>query len=221
MASFENDSNPDNEWDDSWETIWNEFDWERYLSEEKSQVRKYQKFYNKLIRSQNRLDEVALFMGWETASASGEAIEAAEPALETLPDQPYTLHKHPLFIASKALHSWLTETWTQRVSSSGERISASQALEFQNAVNQSDYYGLLAVTALDLGDYSLAIAYFKRGLVALNSLLALLADFEALDTDALNAFAKQAKTRLFDIREIWLRVTADCRAAATKRFDEE
>lgn len=221
MASFENDSNPDNEWDDSWETIWNEFDWERYLSEEKSQVRKYQKFYNKLIRSQNRLDEVALFMGWETASANGEAIEAAEPALETLPDQPYTLHKHPLFIASKALHSWLTETWTQRVSSSGERISASQALEFQNAVNQSDYYGLLAVTALDLGDYSLAIAYFKRGLVALNSLLALLADFEALDTDALNAFAKQAKTRLFDIREIWLRVTADCRAAATKRFDEE
>lgn len=221
MASFENDSNPDNEWDDSWETIWNEFDWERYLSEEKSQVRKYQKFYNKLIRSQNRLDEVALFMGWETASANGEAIEAAEPALETLPDQPYTLHKHPLFIASKALHSWLTETWTQRVSSSGERISASQALEFQNAVNQSDYYGLLAVTALDLGDYSLAIAYFKRGLVALNSLLALLADVEALDTDALNAFAKQAKTRLFDIREIWLRVTADCRAAATKRFDEE
>jgi|ETNmetMinimDraft_22_1059887.scaffolds.fasta_scaffold00221_8 hypothetical protein len=221
MASFENDSNPDNEWDDSWETIWNEFDWERYLNREKDQVRKYQKFYNKLIRSQNRLDEVALFMGWESGNATGDTSDSVEISLDSLPDQPYTLHKHPLFIASKALHDWLREAWTQRISLCDDQIAASKALEVQNAISQSDYYGLLAVTALDLGDYSLAIAYFKRGLVALNSLLALLSEVEQMDIDALAAYAKQAKTRLFDIREIWLRVTADCRAAAAKRFDEE
>jgi hypothetical protein len=221
MANFENDSNADNEWDDSWETIWNEFDWERYLDEEKDEVRKYQKFYSKLIRSQSRLDEVALFMGWENGSSTSEPQETVETSLDAPPDQPYTLHKHPLFIANKALHQWLTEKWFQHISLCSDQIASTTALKLQNAIAQSDYYGLLAVTALDLGDYSLAIAYFKRGLVALNELLALLLEVEELNVAALSAYSKQAKTRLFDIREIWLRVTADCRAAAARGFEEE
>lgn len=221
MANFEYDSNPDNEWDDSWETIWNEFDWERYLKSEKDEVRKYQKFYNKLIRSQNRLDEVALFMGWESGAATSDSLETVETSLDAFPDQPYTLHKHPLFIASKALHEWLTEKWLQHVSLCSDQIPSTTALKVQNAIGQSDYYGLLAVTALDFGDYSLTIAYFKRGLVALNALLGLITEIEELNIAALTAYSKQAKTRLFDLREIWLRVTSDCRAAAAKPFEEE
>lgn len=221
MANFEYDSSSDNEWDDSWDTIWNEFDWERYLDSEKDEVRKYQKFYNKLMRSESRLDEVALFMGWESGNSTGELQETAETSLDAVPDEPYTLHKHPLFIASKALHEWLTEKWIQHISLCEGQVASTTALKVQNAIGKSDYYGLLAVTALDLGDYALAIAYFKRGLVALNTLLAILLEVEELNVAALKAYSKQAKTRLFDIREIWLRVTADCRAAVTKRFEEE
>lgn len=220
MADFDYESNSDSEWDDSWETLWSEHDWEVYLANEKSEIRKYQKLYNRLARSQNRLDEVALFMGWETQGENPE-LEIPESTLEPLPDQPYTLHKHPLYISSKALHDWMTEKWSQHVSLCVDPISPVFVLKIQNTISQSDQYGLLAVTALDLGDYTLAIAYFKRGLEQINQLLAQLNKLEAKNIAPLNAFSKHAKIRLFDIREIWLRVMADCRAAAARQFEDE
>ena len=221
MANYDYDSSPDSDWDDSWEVVWNEFDWELYLKNEKDEIRKYQKLYSKLFNSRNRLDEVAYYMGWETINSEGDLLEPLESSPETLSDQPYTLHRHPLFIASKALHGWMTEKWMQRVQLCSEQLSPKTALSVQNAITQSDYYGLLAVTALDLGDYTLAIAYFKRGLASLNALLAELTSLESQGASLLSAFSQKAKTRVFDIREIWLRVISDCRAATTQSLDED
>lgn len=220
MADFEYESNSDSEWDDNWETIWNEHDWEAYLANEKSEVSKYQTIYNKLAREQNRLDAVALLMGWDIQNETPDQ-EVLENALDVGSDQPYTLHKHPLYIASKALHEWLSEKWVQHISLCSSQISAPSALKFQATISQSDQYGLLAVTAIDLGDYALAIAYFKRGLDQINQLLSQLIEFDAMNITPLKAYSKHAKIRAFDIREIWLRVMADCRAAASKRIDED
>tara|TARA_B100001093_G_scaffold413772_1_gene403716 strand:- start:193 stop:855 length:663 start_codon:yes stop_codon:yes gene_type:complete len=220
MSHFESESNPDSEWDDSWESVWNEHDWEVYLANEKDQVRRYQKLYNKLARNQNRIDEVAIFMGWDT-NADPQDQEVADNGIEAFSDQPYTLHKHPLYIASKALHNCLTERWSQHVSLCSEQISPVSALKIQKTISSSEQYGLLAVTALDLGDYALAIAYCKRGLSQINKLLSQLNEFETKNIAPLNAFSKHAKIRLFDIREIWLRVMSDCRTAVARRFEEE
>ena len=221
MAQFDHESNPDNDWEDGWETVMNEFDWERYLQKEETEIAKYQKLYSKLIKSQNRLDEVALYMGWETNSNSSEPQESSENLSEAELEQPYTLHKHPLFIASKALHGWLIEKWTQHLSLCDAQFSIPNALRMQSALSQSDYYGLLAVTALDLGDYALAIAYFKRGLAAINQSLSLLNEIDELQIDPLPHFSKQARVRLFDLREIWLRVVTDCRNAMASHPEED
>jgi hypothetical protein len=218
MAEFE--SNPDSEWDDSWETVWSEHEWEVYLANEEHQVRRYQKLYNKLVRNQNRLDEVALFMGWDT-STDPQDQENANNGIEAIPDQPYTLHKHPLYIASKALHNWLTEKWSQHAFLCSEQISPVSALKIQKTISSSEQYGLLAVTALDLGDYALAIACLKRGLSKINRLLSQLNELETKNIAPLHAYSKHAKIRLFDIREIWLRVMSDCRTAVARRFEEE
>jgi hypothetical protein len=220
MADFESETNPDSEWEDSWEAVWNEHDWEVYLANEKDQVRRYQKLYDKLAQNQNRLDEVALSMGWDT-NADPQDQETADNGIEAISDQPYTLHKHPLYIASKALHNWLTERWSQHVSLCSEQISPVSALKIQKTISSSEQYGLLAVTALDLGDYALAIAYFKRGLSKINRLLSQLNELETKNIAPLNAYSKHAKIRLFDIREIWLRVMSDCRTAIARRFEEE
>lgn len=222
MGNFDHDTNPDHDWDDSWDTAWNEFDWEQYLRSEDDDLAKYQALYNKLIRSQNRLDEVALFMGWQQGAhfeAEDDMEDEAEPS--AMDPTPYTLHKHPLFISSKALHNWLAEKWTQHVSLCSEQVSTVKAMELQAAYSESDYYGLLAVTALDLDDYALAIAYFKRGMVAINRALALLAEFESTSMEPLRLYAKKARIRLFDIREIWLRVSSDCRATIARGSDED
>lgn len=221
MGLFDHESYPENEWEDSWETLWSEHDWERYLREEDDEIQKYQKLYNKLIRSQNRLDEIALFMGWDLKQSADHDDAAAESATENLPEQPYTLHKHPLFIASKALHGWMTENLAQFVMLCDHRVSGPELLKLQASIAQSDYYGLLAVTALDMGDFTLAVAYFKRGLAAINHTLSLLSSIDDKKIDVLSRYSEQTRIRLFDIREIWLRVITDCRAAVANHRSEE
>jgi len=220
MANFDFDSNADGEWDDSWETIWNESDWERYLKSEDRQVSQYQRLYASKAQDVDRLDKVASSMGWDARgdSSSGDQSDS----LPELPEsEPYTLHKHPLYIANKALHRWLTENWKQEANKHSDRISNYSALSLQEAISKSDEYGLLAVTALDLADFSLAIAYIKRGFAHLNALLARLSSIDHFQRESLSEFVSQARMRIFDIREIWLRVAADCRAASESRFEED
>jgi len=221
MGLFDHDSFPENEWEDSWETLWNEHDWERYLRKEEDEIRKYQKLYNKLVRSQNRLDEVALFMGWESNSAGDQEETPVESAAEALPEQPYTLHKHPLFIASKALHGWMIEKLAQHAAVCEERIASPDLLRLQASLSESDHFGLLSVSALDMGDFTLAVAYLKRGLSAMNRTLSHFNSIDEKEIDVLSRFTKQARIRLFDLREIWLRVIADCRAAVANQPDED
>ena len=83
MANFNFDSNADGEWDDSWETIWNEGDWERYLQSEEGQVSQYQRLYVKYCKDANRLDKVAISMGWD---ARGE--QSANEVTDTQSDMP-------------------------------------------------------------------------------------------------------------------------------------
>lgn len=219
MGNYESDANPNNEWEDSWDSDWNEFNWEQYLQSESDEIKKYQSIYSKLIRSPNRLDEVALYMGWQTGSDTNEAERVSDSIAGELP--PYTLHRHPLFVSSKALHGWLTEQWCRRVALSPESVDASDALAYQAALSESDYYGLLAVTALDMDDFALAIAYFKRGMVSLNTALGKLSKFDSLQTESVSLYAKHARIRIFDIREIWLRVASDCRATISRGPDDD
>ena len=220
MANFDFDSNADGDWDDSWETIWNEGHWERYLQTEEAQVSHYQRLYVKHSKDANRLDKVASSMGWD-AQGEQSANEVTDTQLDMPKSGPYTLHKHPLYIASNALHSWLSDNWKQEANMHSDRISNYSALSLQEAISKSDEYGLLAVTALDLADFSLTIAYIKRGFALLNELLAGLSRIDHFQRESLSEFVTQAKIRAFDIREIWLRVAADCRAASGQRLDED
>ena len=220
MANFDFDSNADGDWDDSWETIWNEGDWERYLQTEETQVSHYQRLYVKYSKDANRLDKVASSMGWD-ARGEQSANEVTDTQLDMTKSGPYTLHKHPLYIASKALHSWLSDNWKQEANMHSDRISNYSALSLQETISKSDEYGLLAVTALDLADFTLTIAYIKRGFALLNELLAGLSRIDHFQRESLSEFVTQAKIRAFDIREIWLRVAADCRAASGQRLDED
>jgi len=211
MGKFNHDSYPEHEWDDSGEAAWSEADWEGYLLREEAEIRKYQKLYQKLIKSQNRLDEVAIYMGWDEEEADesdplaedeGDDPEAAPP--------PYTLHQHPLFVASKALHGWLREKLHQRVAMASEIVPPEMALEIHGLVCKSDEYGLLTVTA-----------YIKRGLAMVNLILGKLEGVEQLGLEPLPRFVQQARIRLFDIREIWLRVLNDCREAVYRQSDDD
>src|SRR5471032_2072903 len=109
MSEFDSDSPLENDWNDRGELVWNEFDWERYLREQDEAIQLYLARYEALRRCADRIDAVAEQMGWEQPETEEEdaapRLEEEDPAVDfDEGDQVYTLHKNPVFIATKAIY---------------------------------------------------------------------------------------------------------------------
>ena len=231
-----NSENPsDNEWEDRGELVWNEFDWERYLREQDEVVLRYLAFYEQLKDNPERLDEAARLMGWgveewTSDSAAAEEDESEGDAAgddESEPievdmgeeDDPYTLHKNPIYVATRALFLSLKRTWEQTADDSA-KVPQKLALAHYAALLRAEDQAMQAISALDFGDYAMAISLFKRALRELNLTLATLAPEACGHGRALVRYRENALPRLFDLREVWLRVMGECREELARPSDE-
>lgn len=230
-----NSENPsDNEWDDRGELVWNEFDWERYLREQDEVVIRYLAFYEQLKNSPERLDEAARFMGWgveewtsDSASEDDDSEDeereenTADPIEVELGDEddPYTLHKNPIYVATRALFLSLKRTWEQMADDSA-KVPQKLALAHYAALLRAEDQAMQAVSALDFGDYAMAISLFKRALRELNLTLATLSHEACSENRALARYRENALPRLFDLREVWLRVMGECRDELARPSDD-
>lgn len=217
MTNQDSDGLFDNDWDERRELSWTEADWENYLAEHETAVRDYLKHYEQLLAAPDRIDEVARRMGWEMQASEAEPLDVPteedgdEAGFEEDFDL-YTVHRNPVHIATKALYLSLIANW-ERVAAHPERIHPAHAMAVQASLYRGREHALQAVQSLDMGDYALAICFFKRGLRELNDTLARV----SVETDTtgglLTRYREFATPRLFDLREIWLRVMAECRNA--------
>ncbi len=226
MNDFDSDGPLENEWDDRGDLAWNEFDWERYLREQDEAILRYLGFYDQLRHDNDRIDEAARRMGWEQeetgagdeADASREAEEAAEEFAGE--DDVYTLHKNPVFIATKAIYLSLKRSW-ERTAADPVRVAAPLALSFLASLHRGEDQAVQAIHALDFGDYAMAVSLFKRALGSLNGSLALLSDEGGPRHPTVPApFREDALARLFDLREIWLRIINECRDELDRPIDD-
>ena len=117
MTDYNFDSDESN-WDHlSNESYWNEAQWRNYLRMTEKDSARFLSIYNSIKDKSNHLDEAASIMGWDGDDIS--LIEEdlnAEDSEETLNSNefsnlPYTLHKHPVFIVTKALYKYLNQSW--------------------------------------------------------------------------------------------------------------
>lgn len=214
MTNSESDGLFDNDWEDRGELAWTEADWMKYLGEQETAVRDYIKHYDQLGEATDRIDEVARRMGWEMA---GPATEAEEAAAEAEADEvfagdwdPYTLHRNPVYISSRALYLTLIASW-ERVAAQPERVPAALGITLQAHLYRGNEQVLQAVQALEMGDYTLAVCLFKRALGEMNLTLARLSQPDVAATPLAMRYREYALPRLFDLREIWLRVMNECR----------
>ena len=215
MTNKDSDGLPDNEGEDRSELSWTETEWEKYLSEHEASVVEYLKLYDQLATTPDRIDEVARRLNWELEALDEASDELEDDDLENDFDadwEPYTLHRNPVYISSKALYVSLIANW-ERIAAQPGRVSAALGLAVQGSLFRGRENSLQAVQALDLGDYSLAICFFKRALRELNDTLARLGAVDAGDARLLSRYRDYALPRLFDLREIWLRVMSECRQA--------
>ncbi len=224
MSNFDSDGSPENEWDDRGDLAWNEFDWERYLREQDEAIHRYLRFYEAAKDSADRIDAVAEKMGWgQDDWSDDQAMDVAprEPAEASFTDDDvYTLHKNPIFIATKAIALGLRRDW-ETLASHSAKVPQPLAVAFLASLQRSEEQATQAIHALDFGDYAMAVSLFKRAMSALNGSLALLNSDEALQRESLVGWRAEAQPRLFDLREIWLRVIAECRDELDRPADEE
>lgn len=213
MRPSDSDNSSDNDWTDPGGLTWNEFDWEIYLREQAEPLHRYLGFYEKLKSHPDRIDEVARLMRWDENETDDD--DSAEPTGADAPASaddlvPYTLHKNPVFIATAALFLSLSRNW-QCLAADAGKVPQPLALAYLASLHRGEQQAVLAIQMLDLGDYTIAISLFKRALRELNTTLALIDDRAASRHRALAAFREDAQVKLFDLREIWLRVIGECR----------
>jgi hypothetical protein len=227
MSKSDSDGGSDNSWDERGELAWNEFDWERYLREQDEAVLRYLRYYEAAKDNPERIDHVAEQMHWgeddwsEEADGEGREIVAADEAKKSdKSDDVYTLHKNPIFIATKAIYLGLNRAWQVHASDAAQ-IPQPLALAVLASLHRGEEHASQAIHALDFGDYAMAVSLFKRALGALNGTLALLNDDAALRHPGLVAWREDALPRLFDLREVWLRVIAECREELERPLDDE
>jgi hypothetical protein len=233
MSNFNPDGPSENEWDERGDLAWNEFDWEQYLRQQDEVVIRYLAFYEQLKDHPERIDEVAHFMGWDKEAWSSEGATLGDDDDADASDgadggedsadfdaEPYTLQKNPIFIATKAVQLSLKRAW-ERIAPDAKKVPQDLALAFQTSLHRSDENAMLAIQALDFGDYAMAISLFKRALRDLNHSLALLDEQAVNFSRALASFREDSLARLFDLREIYLRVMNECRQELQRPLDSD
>jgi len=226
MSNFDSDGGSENQCDDRGELDWNEFDWERYLRGQDEAIQRYLSFY-RAAQGPDRIDEVAEKMRWgedswteDPDSAAADADLDEEDAEPDAGEDVYTLHKNPIFIATKAIHLGLQGSW-HAIAGDAAKVPQPLALDILSALHRGEEHAVQAIHALDFGDYAMAISLFKRALAALNATFALLNDDAALQHRAVGAWRDAALPALFDLREIWLRVITECRDELDRPVDDE
>jgi hypothetical protein len=219
MSDFDSDSLSENEWEENGDLAWNEFDWEVYLREQESAIHRYLGYYDSLPPGPERIDEVADRMGWDR-SDSDEPEERENPEKVLFSDEIYTLQKNPVFIATKALFQSLRRSW-EAAAHDPSKIPQPLAISYLSSLNRCEEQSVMAIHALDFGDYAMAICLFKRALAALNECFERIGSDEALGVAVVRESLDDMRHRLFDLREIWLRVISDCREDTERQTEDE
>ena len=219
MSDFDSDSLSENDWEENGDLAWNEFDWEVYLREQDGAIHRYLGFYESLPAGPERIDEVADRMGWDRAdSEDSDDKECAERAMFS--DEIYTLQKNPVYIATKALFLSLRRTW-EGIAADPGKVPQPLAMGFLGALHRCEEQAIMAIHALDFGDYAMAVCLFKRALSALNDCFAQIGSQQADRAEAVRQNLGEMRARMFDLREIWLRVISDCREDSDGQSEEE
>lgn len=233
MSNFDSESHFDGDWDDKGGITWNEQDWRHYLRDNDQEIARFLSIYNSLKDQPDHLDEAAHLMGWEvddwSNSVDSELFDdpddfdtpgsrSEEPDFEDM--EPYTLHKHPVFIVTRALHNYLRQSWEQFMLHAQPYLSTQLVWSYGNSLHRSELYATLALQSLDLGDYALTICHLKTAVAALNQSLSTLQNLSHRNSRYLERFQQEMYIRIFDLREVWLRVMQDCRDEVKRRNED-
>ena len=221
MSQYEFDGSNEGEWEENGDLAWNESDWQLFLRRSDKEVARFMTAYNQVKDQADRLDTSACLMGWHKDDwSSGDEIDFDEEDLslvkpidleEVINMDPYTIHRHPIYITADAIFSYLRASWEQLMRKNKQINDPDLAWGYSVSLSDAEKHCILAANSLDLGDFLLAVCHFKKAYSALNESMRINHLFKHQNSKKLLNYLEDSTARMYDLREIWLRVMSDCR----------
>lgn len=216
MDNSNKDFNHDGDWEERSDQFWNEFDWMRFLERHDQEVARFTELYLANINHPNHLDVVAHQMGWDADEwssaefANDDAVHANQDEDEDDND-PYTLHRHPVYVVTRSLCRQLSDLWVAHSTQLQPSASSASVWLYARALASLEHNLTLGVQSLDMADFALSIAQLKLALKCVNDCFAALDNLTVDNSPGVQHFLGESRHRLFDLRELALRVINDCR----------
>ena len=232
MNSPNFDNSGDNEpWDGKGELEWTEKDWKQFLKDTDSEVGRFIKIYHSLRNDPQRLDHTALGMGWDSDDWSAdlelenddqpEWMDSAsddDDDFEDMDNDPYTIHRHPLYVTTRAFYSLLSYYWKLIAMEQPESMTIFDCLQFGESLRRGENDAVMGINSLEMGDYNLVVCHLQRALESLNESLSSFHCVVSSETSTIGkSFVEEFHCCFFDLREIWLRVIKECRGTSDFR----
>lgn len=235
MANSNFEGQPEGDWDDRGNLTWSELDWQQFLHRREKEVARFLKFYDECpAEPTERLDWVARQIGWDTedwsvsdfADEDDDSEDEEEDWRSEAGDggkmsdmDPYTLHRHPVYVVCTGLFLQLRYAWRAVLTERREAIDGLLSWDFAESLSEAEKHSLMAMQSMDMGDFILCVVHMKRALRGINLAMSLLPNLINL-TEGNEAFQNGLFSRLFDLREVCLRVIADCRDEDRRSFGQ-
>lgn len=212
------------DWDDRGEIGWSERTWRQYLRHHQAEISRFQDIYSSLQDKPNHIDEVAHLMGWENDDWTATDFDLGDDndTEDDSPEddiEPYTLHRHPVYIFTRGLYLQISRQWESALTEATHSLKPRQVWDFSRSLHEGEMHAVMALQAQDLGDFALTVCHMKHALTAINDSLKHLQNFSEAARQSLSPFHTEAMIRLFDLREVWIRVMSDCRQEMRQRPD--
>jgi hypothetical protein len=237
MNSPNFDNTNEFEWDGKGELEWTENHWKKFLRESDGELARFISYYQSFASEEARLDRTAQAMGWDAGEWADDATESDDSErqgdwinqqfeddeddedFEDFDDNdPYTIHKHPLFVSTRALYFLLSYHWQMLIVQNPEFAGSVQAHLFGETLRAGETNAIMAIHSLEMGDYNLCVCHLQWALTALNETLAVFQEVTDPQKDDISPdFIREFNTLFFDLREVWLRVIRECRGTSDQR----
>ena len=119
------------------------------------------------------------------------------------------MHLHPVYTVTRALFRSLYDLGMAYAKLNGQNTLLHLAVN--TTLHEAETQALLGLESQDMGDMALTVCHFKRSLTQINHAMKLLGRMESEGMAGAEMFAREVNKRLFDLREIWLRVNSEMR----------
>ncbi|HSH09785.1 MAG TPA: hypothetical protein VK995_05320, partial [Oceanipulchritudo sp.] len=165
MTNFNFEGQPEGDWEDRGNLSWSELDWQQFLLRQEKEVSRFLRFYDECpLEASERLDWVARQMGWDSEDWSVGDYPEDEPEEEgwnpsgeerrdSFDSDPYTVHRHPVFVVSTGLFLQIRYLWRTALKNRPGPVDSLLCWDFAESLNEAEKHNLMAMQCMDMGDF--------------------------------------------------------------------